>query len=1207
MKIDKQKTLNLFEKIVRQLNHDLYDKSYINILIRTTYRPTYFKKCIESILSQSYKKYKIIISYDDKNCLEYLNPYMNNNKIEIFKAPELDKTIPFFYNLYCNELLNHVKYGWILFLDDDDMLLHKDVLSIIAKNMLRKDNIILWKVLLAEKIEIYPKNLHNIKFGDITTCGLCFHSSYKNLSKWESKKGSDYIYFSKLFEKYYKTDKRIFLNHILTKTIHNRIGQTGEKEAIDLKNIIKNNNIKQAYISNSLEHLKTRFLKKYSLIEYNNNNLNIPTIFFGLYTPEDLKILTTNNINNKFIIFGGSEVANITKIKHRNDLKYISISRNIQDRLLKYNITSTLVNFNLVDHTIFKPLSIREKSIGKKIFVYNGIREKPDNYKIYNQILINKIVKRLSNFEFIFSNTLNLPYEKMPEIYRQCFIGLRLTESDGNANMVQEMEAMNIPVVHNHSDYGLKWKTVDDIVKYINKYNNMNLYDLSDKGVDVLKLINKNILINTHSNLNFTAGDTIMISNYMNLLMKNNNKITLLSKYNVSKTFTRNLESNNYIVIIKENNSEIVKELDIQAKNNDIIFIRNHEILDSLKEKPYLNKTILYGLDIDLNSVKKLNNKYHSIITQSDKLKQLYIKNNIPENKIHIVEPFAYKYDFKLPERNDNEIRLIYCGTLRDEENILEIIEEFQKIHLERPEVVLKMVYGKIHGNIDFRNKVNSYIKNGVKGITFKHNLTHRDACYEIATSDIGICWRKNGWGDNGEISTKVKEYEMYGINIIFDKILFNDKIIQDIKMIKRNIYIFLKTIVSIKNKYNNIKLFPYVLHNSFPYDSGGYATRTHNILNTFNCMYSDKQYFALQRIGYPYDTHEMITVQKFLHEIDNVCYLTLPNLKCYNNLLNLLKHTLNITLFHVASAHKNATPIIKYCNAENLSSIYEIRGMWQITGVSRHMYYNTNYNKSWLDNYVISEKYCIENCSKPLFITTQLQEYALNYKKYLNLSPLNCDIQKTPIFWNCYNIEENTLYKKKIYKKCDKFIIGYAGSMVFYEGIVEIINVIEKLIENNYNIELQLIGNIQPLINEFKKNNKTHLIDVFYRPFVKLYGRVPHKDINDVITRFDLYVIPRLDLPVTNIVSPIKPFEPMSLKIPLLMSDCDCLKEISKNGENCMLFKKNDWEDCFKQIKNIIDIGYPNDIVEQGYNFVKNERNWKYMIEHIGLYDMLD
>ena len=86
-----------------------------------------------------------------------------------------------------------------------------------------------------------------------------------------------------------------------------------------------------------------------------------------------------------------------------------------------------------------------------------------------------------------------------------------------------------------------------------------------------------------------------------------------------------------------------------------------------------------------------------------------------------------------MPERNDNEIRLIYCGTLRDEENIIEIIEEFKKIHKERPEVVLKIVWGKIVGDSYFTKKMNEYLKNGVEGITFKHKLSHKEACYEIA------------------------------------------------------------------------------------------------------------------------------------------------------------------------------------------------------------------------------------------------------------------------------------------------------------------------------------------------------------------------------------------------------------------------------------------------------------------------------------------
>lgn len=288
------------------------------------------------------------------------------------------------------------------------------------------------------------------------------------------------------------------------------------------------------------------------------------------------------------------------------------------------------------------------------------------------------------------------------------------------------------------------------------------------EGENFLEIIkNSQILINTHSNLNYTAGDTIMVSNYMNILMKNNNNITLISKYPIEIAFIRNLEYKNYNIIVKKNNDELIKEIDNKASKNRFILIRNHEILDNLKNKTYLNKTILYGLDIHLESIKKLDNKFLALITQSEILSNRYINNGIEKYKIKIIEPFGYKYNFDLPERNDNEIRLIYCGTLREEENILEIIEEFKKIHEERPEVVLKIVYGKIHGNQEFIKKVNEYIKQGVKGVTFKYNLSHRDACYEIATSDIGICWRKNGWGDNGEVSTKVKEYKTYGLDIV--------------------------------------------------------------------------------------------------------------------------------------------------------------------------------------------------------------------------------------------------------------------------------------------------------------------------------------------------------------------------------------------------------------------------------------------------------
>jgi glycosyltransferase involved in cell wall biosynthesis len=197
------------------------------------------------------------------------------------------------------------------------------------------------------------------------------------------------------------------------------------------------------------------------------------------------------------------------------------------------------------------------------------------------------------------------------------------------------------------------------------------------------------------------------------------------------------------------------------------IIIRSKLLLDSIDaEYDILEQLTIYGLPIHLENVLRLNNKFKEIWAQSEKIKDLYVSNGIQEDKIQITPPMGWKYDFELESRKDDEIRLIYVGTLRDEENILEIIEEFRKIHIERPEVKLKIVYGKINGNKEFTEKIMKIQREGIEGIEFKNNLTHKETCYEIATSDIGICWRKNGWGEDGQTSTKEQEYKIYNLSI---------------------------------------------------------------------------------------------------------------------------------------------------------------------------------------------------------------------------------------------------------------------------------------------------------------------------------------------------------------------------------------------------------------------------------------------------------
>lgn len=222
------------------------------------------------------------------------------------------------------------------------------------------------------------------------------------------------------------------------------------------------------YVSEALNHFKERFQKFYLKNDYHDGIC----IFFGMYTVKDIKILK-NHKGYKFLIWGGTDCNWNYDIRCKNfqiinkipNLYHIAISKDIQERLHLKNIESIFFDLDLVDKELFKPISKK----GNSIFIYNGFTKNKEY--IYGEKIYAEVVKRLPMFKFIYSNKLNSPHEKMPEIYAKCFIGLRLTEHDGNANMVQEMKAMNIPVVHNQSNYGLKWKNVSDIIRYINMFN----------------------------------------------------------------------------------------------------------------------------------------------------------------------------------------------------------------------------------------------------------------------------------------------------------------------------------------------------------------------------------------------------------------------------------------------------------------------------------------------------------------------------------------------------------------------------------------------------------------------------------------------------------------------------------------------------------------------------------------------------------------
>ena len=203
--------------------HDTKGKK-INILIRTSNRPECFKKCIESILQQNYENYQVYICYDKKESLDYLKEYEHYPQIRYFYVEEASAE-KYKFNLYCNQLLEKVNDGYIMFLDDDDILIGNRTLEIMNWHLVA-NKMIIWNFLRPDKV-VFPKDLNKeLILGEIDTSSICFHHSLKHLSKWGDKQYGDFHFYKHIFN---QCKEKLYVNYILTTTqFNNKIGNYGE-------------------------------------------------------------------------------------------------------------------------------------------------------------------------------------------------------------------------------------------------------------------------------------------------------------------------------------------------------------------------------------------------------------------------------------------------------------------------------------------------------------------------------------------------------------------------------------------------------------------------------------------------------------------------------------------------------------------------------------------------------------------------------------------------------------------------------------------------------------------------------------------------------------------------------------------------------------------------------------------------------------------
>lgn len=107
--------------------------------------------------------------------------------------------------------------------------------------------------------------------------------------------------------------------------------------------------------------------------------------------------------------------------------------------------------------------------------------------------------------------------------------------------------------------------------------------------------------------------------------------------------------------------------------------------------------------------------------------------------------------------------------------------------------------------------------------------------------------------------------------------------------------------------------------------------------------------------------------------------------------------------------------------------------------------------------------------------------------------------------------------------------------------------------------------------------------------------GRADHADIARYYSLIDIFVVPRVRERAATYVTPLKPFEAMAMRIPVVTSDLPALREIVSPPDRGLTFAPGDAEELASVLVQLEDDPERREaIAEAGHVWVHQERTWR-------------
>jgi glycosyltransferase involved in cell wall biosynthesis len=376
-----------------------------------------------------------------------------------------------------------------------------------------------------------------------------------------------------------------------------------------------------------------------------------------------------------------------------------------------------------------------------------------------------------------------------------------------------------------------------------------------------------------------------------------------------------------------------------------------------------------------------------------------------------------------------------------------------------------------------------------------------------------------------------------------------------------------------------------YVVNHSYPYSSDGYAVRTHEVARALTEQGHDVIVF--NRPGRPWDIEGFPSRAEVPLDqvIDGVRYVFLPSpatremdlrprLRLAEKVLLEAFEVFRPGVVLAVSNWETAEPAQYAARRLGVAFFYEQRGFWEMSRAACE------------PDFEKTKEYLFHHEREVRVAQAAEAVFTLNDRMRDELVRRGVREEKIHLVPN--GVGKPGAIRKGVSRETigcsSRYLLGYVGSLNDYEGVVELPRLLSILRRDGVDVDLLIVGSSAPkgLVGTTRDKSpverKLHAEVERHglSEHVHFVPQQPQDAVGVYYTMVDAIVMPRLRSPVTEMVTPLKPYAAAAYGTPVFMTDMPSLAAVAEDIHGS-LFPEGDMDALAAQLREtLVKGGHP-------------------------------